>query len=140
MGENIRRIIFAVVVGILTALGLTGLFAWMIRREMLDPSHMDLMAACVVMVSAGVTAMACGRGEGNVKRTSLAETGFLLVLGCINLMLFEGALNGLIPCALLVAATAAAYILCGLGKTGKRKRKYGRSGSAVGKLNKKYRR
>ena len=140
MGMDIKRAMFASVLGLLMLLCLTGLFAWMIQNEILDISRMDLAAAGILIAASGMTALAAGRGEGRIRRTAMAEGGLVLILGVVNLLLFDGDLGGMIPCVLLIAGTAAAALLA---TAGKQKRTYGKHGiknRSMGKLNKKYRR
>lgn len=140
MGMDVKRGLFAGIIGILTLLSMTGVFAWLMLTEMIDTAHMDLCAAGILISASGVGALVCGRGEGSVPRVIIAETALILTLGLLNLLLYDGILEGLIPCGLLVCAAALAVVLTTLGKQKRTSGKYRRKNSPVGKLNKKYRR
>ena len=139
MGKEIRRILFAVVVGILVILGMTGLFAWLVLRETIDMIHMDLMTAGILIAGSGSSAMACGRGEGSAGRIVCAECGQVLFLCLVNLAVYDGMFfEGLFPCVLVIGGTAGAVVLARAGKHPQRYRGSRTSKRAMGKLNKKY--
>ena len=138
MNQDMKRIGFAVAAGILATLGVAGLFGWIQLRQWVDMAHLDLMASGVLIVGSGITALSCGVGEGSVKRTVLSETGLILFLMLINLGLFEGELNGLIPCVIVIAGTAGAVMLIHMGKGPAGGKKTRRRRRQIGMLNKKY--
>ena len=138
MSSCIKHGILAMVMGLITILTMTGLFAWMILCQIVDVEHMDLMAAGTLILGSGAAAVICGRGEGTRGCIVVGETGIVLVLGLINLLLFEGMLTGFIPCVLLISGTAVAVVLMGGRKTERRRGKEIRKKDALGKLNKKY--
>lgn len=140
MSVGIKRGMISAMIGILVILAATGLFGWMIRNEVLDIKHMDLMAAGVLILGSGAAAMCCGKGEGRIGRTAAAEIALVLILGMMNLLLYDGILNRLLPCVLLIAGTAGAVLLTGHRKTAGSYGKGRHKKTAISKLNKKYRR
>lgn len=138
MSSCIKHGILAMVMGLITILTMTGLFAWMILCQIVDVEHMDLMAAGTLILGSGAAAVICGKGEGRIGGIVVGETGIVLVLGLMNLLLFEGGLTGFIPCVLLISGTAMAVVLMGGRKTERRRGKEIRKKDALGKLNKKY--
>lgn len=140
MGKEIRRGLIGAALGILASLSAAGTFAWMLLRQLLDMEHMDMMAAGILILGSGAAALFCGAGEGRGRRALIAEGGLIVFLGLLNLALFDGALEGVVPCLLLIGGTAGAVLLL-TGrkhtKTGRKRRQKKAPGS---KLNKNRRR
>lgn len=137
MGKEIRRGLFAVAMGILTMLVVTGFFSWAIIRQWLDIKHMDLMAAGVLIAASAMVAMVSARGEGIAKRVVTGELGFGVFLAVLNLGLFDGNLSGCIPCIVLIAGTSAAVMLMRMEKSGKESGASKYKKRRMGRLNKK---
>lgn len=111
MGKEIRRGLIGAALGILASLSAAGTFAWMLLRQLWDMEYMDMMAAGILILGSGAAALFCGAGEGRGRRTLIAEGGLIVFLGLLNLALFDGALEGVIPCLLLIGGTAGAVLL-----------------------------
>ena len=140
MGQNIKGAMLAAAGGMLVILAMTGIFSWMILKQILDLAHIDLMAAAVLITGSGTAAYSCGRGEGRIKRILGAELGIVISLAVLNLALFDGEISGLLPGVFLISGTAGAVMLTRLGKHSGQNRNIGRRKHRIGKLNKKYRR
>lgn len=140
MGMNLKKAMFAGFVGLLTALCAAGGFAWMMHQEILNICHMNLAAAGCLILGGGAAGLLCARGEGRIKTAAVGELVLILMLGMINLALFEGELQGAVPCVLLLAGTGAGVVLAFSGKRSTAHGKYRGKKGAMGKLNKKYRR
>lgn len=138
MEKDMKRSIFAALLGVLTALCVIGMGTWMILEELLDVAHMDLLSAGVLITASGAAALFCGGGERRIKRIVISETVFVLMLGIFNLALFDGNLSGFIPCLLLIIGTSGGVILVTSGNRKKTYGKYGRKKRTIGNLNKKY--
>lgn len=137
---EIKRILLASGMGLLLILAGTGAFAWLILQRVIDITHLDLMAAAVLIFGSGGTALLSGAGEGSGKRTLLSEGVLVLLLLGLNLVLFDGSLTGVLPCVVLMGGTAGGICLLRMGKTGKNVSKSRRKKRAVVMLNKKSRR
>lgn len=140
MGKEIRRGLIGAALGILASLSAAGTFAWMLLRQLWDMEHMDIMAAGILILGSGAAALFCGAGEGRGRRAVIAEGGLIVFLGLLNLALFDGAMEGVVPCLLLIAGTAGATLLVTGRKSTKSGRKRRQKNGPVSKLNKNRRR
>lgn len=140
MKKDFGRGLIGAALGVLTILSAAGAFGWMVLRQLWDIEHMDIMAAGMLILGSGVSALCCGAGEGRGRRTVIAEGGLMVFLGLLNLALFDGAMEGVVPCLLLMGGTTGAVLLVTGRKHAKSGRKYGQKKGHVSKLNKNRRR
>lgn len=140
MKKDFRRGLIGAALGVLTILSAAGAFGWMVLRQLWDMEYMDIMAAGVLILGSGASALCCGAGEGRGRRALIAEGGLMVFLGLLNLALFDGAMEGMVPCLMLIAGTAGAVLLATGRKHAKTGRKYVQKKGRVSKLNKNRRR
>lgn len=119
-----KRVAFGVGVGMLTILAVTGGFAWLIGKELLDREQMGLCAAAVLILGTLMGTLSVGRGEGSGARCAGVGVGLALMLLFLDLLFFDGGLKGLAPGALVIAGTCGAVVLLGIGNRGGRRVKY----------------
>ena len=117
-----KRVAFGIAVGILTMLAVAGAFAWLVHSEVIGREHLGLASAIVLAMGSLLGAVSAGGGEGRLLRCATVGGGIILFLLVLNLLLFDGALGGLLPGALVIVGSTAAAALI----TGNRSRKVGR--------------
>lgn len=119
-----KRVAFGIGVGVLAVLVMTGGFAWLIEREALDRERMGLCSAATLIFGTLAGALSVGRGEGSAARCTGVGVGMVLMLLLLDLLFFDGRLNGLLPGILVIAGSCAAAMLLHLGGSGGKRVKY----------------
>lgn len=121
---ELRSGLFGSAVGLLAVLAASAFFAWLVDREILAVEQIGLAGAGALIFGGLLVGLCGGRGEERWLRAGIGAGGLILGLLLISLIGFDGALDGLLPCAGLVLGSAAAGALVTGGGKGRNRRKY----------------
>ncbi len=121
-----KPICFGVCVSIIATMVLTGAFAGLVSKQLLEENSLSYIALGIVMVSSFTGAGIAGKGGGGVNQLAVSML-YWVVLLAINAVLYDGNLKGMLPTlAAIIGGGGAAIIILRKGSnyTKHRYRKY----------------
>lgn len=111
----------SVALGLLCVVCVSALGAWAITDGFIPREHGRYLAAAALLAGVCVGSASAGRGEGGGVYRFVFAFGMLLCLLLLNLCCFGGSWSGVVPGAMLIFGTTAAWML--VPKRGRSSRK-----------------
>lgn len=100
------------------------LFALLMDREVLGLEYLNVCAAASLILGGIAAGLSGGRGAERWAGSAAAAAGLLLLLLAVNLMGYDGALKGAVPCCILILGSTAGTTLAMGGRKREKRRKY----------------